>query len=81
VGQDRFHLLPGDLDPEPVLLGQEHGVGEDASLGAGEKSVGARAWSEPLHVAGHIVVEETVAVGAEKLQASAPSEVGDAATL
>jgi hypothetical protein len=78
---DRLFLARADLGPQAVLLRDEHGVREDAPLGVGEEAVGAGAGGEPLHVAGHVVVQEAKAVLAEQLQASAPGEVGDARGL
>lgn len=75
-------LLRGDLQPEAVLQGQRHEVGEDAPLVAGEEAVDAVAGREALDVRGHVGVEEAEPVRAQDFDPPRPAgDVDQAATL
>ena len=62
-------------------MGEHHDVGEDPALRIGEEAVGALARREALDVAGHVGVQEALAVRAEDLQPSHPGAVGEPAAL
>src|SRR5262245_29396147 len=81
MARDRVRLSGGELEPEPVLVGEHDDVREDLALGIGEEAVGPLARREALDVAGDVGVEEALAVRPEDLQPPRPGKVGQSAAL